>query len=429
MDFFKAAQSEQEYTRKNRRYLHEHPELTWYECNTLAFIKKELTNLQIEYTEVKYGGIIGKICGKKKSADAKVLLLRADMDALPVEECEDNLCEKRQCISQNPGVSHMCGHDAHTAMLLTSAKILKAHEEDLNGDILLMFERGEEGGENCYFLLKYLQENQIKIDGCWAMHIHPDVETGKIAVLDGGVMAGLCAFNVTLKGIGGHGSRPDLSNNPVDCFAAIQMALQSMVLRKISPFETLTYSTCQVEGSQKMNVIPGELTFGGTARFYEVETVGKTFKESFCRICDNISAAYECEPEYNLFIGPLASLKNHPQCVKMARTFLTNLLGAENVVTCEPLMSSESMSYTHLYYPGVYCFLGTKNPERGYGAEMHHPKFDLDEEVMNTGVAATLAYVSGFLNEKEEIDFSPYNGDMRALFSDGVDKIRMAVDY
>lgn len=429
MDFFSMAKAEEAYTIKNRRYLHENPELTWHEFHTLEFIKNELDKLQIEYTEVKYGGIIGKIRGKKETENKKTIMLRADMDALPVEESEEHLCGKRKCISKNPGVSHMCGHDGHTAMLLTSAKILKENENTLEGDVILMFERGEEGGENCYFLLKYLLENEVKIDGCWSMHINPNIEKGRMGILDGGVMAGLCAYDVTLKGKGGHGSRPDLANNPVDCFTAIQSALQSVVLREVSPFETLTYSTCLLEGSQKTNIIPDELRFGGSARFYELETAGKPFKEAFFRICDNIAAAYRCDVKYNLFLGPLNALKNHSQCAALARELLSGLLGEENIVTCEPLMGSESMAEVHMYYPGVYGLLGTKDLEHGCGADMHHPKFELNEEILTTGVASTLAYTYGFLERKPSIDFTPYQGDLRALYSDEVERIKTEVDY
>lgn len=429
MNFISMAKAEENYTFKNRRYLHENPELTWHEFNTLSFIKKELEQMQIAYTEIKYGGIIGKIQGKKSAENKKTLMLRADMDALPVEECEEHLCGKRKYISKVPGVSHMCGHDGHTAMLLTSAKILKENEENLDGDIILMFERGEEGGENCYFLLKYLQDNEIKIDGCWSMHINPNIEKGKMGILNNGVMAGLCAYDVTLKGKGGHGSRPDLANNPVDCFVAIQNALQSVVTRKISPFETLTFSTCLLEASQKINVISDELRFGGSARFYEMETAGEPFKEVFFRICDNIAAAYECSVQYNLFLGPLNALKNNRDCAEFARKILGNVLGEENIVTCEPLMGSESMAEVHLYYPGVYCLLGTRDLENGCGADMHHPKFELNEEILTIGVASTLVYAFEFLERKPEINFTPYQGDLRALYSDEVERIKTEVDY
>ena len=178
----------------------------------------------------------------------------------------------------------MCGHDGHTAMLLTSAKLLQEHRDELDGNVILMFERGEEGGENCYFLLKYLLEEQIRVDGCWSMHMAPAVDAGKIAVLDDGVMAGLCAFDVTIKGKGGHGSRPDLANNPVDCYSAIATALQSVPMREISPFQVLTYTICLLNASPKINVIPEQVRFGGTARFYEKELVGEPFKRAFLRL-------------------------------------------------------------------------------------------------------------------------------------------------
>ena len=423
MDFMRLAAENEQYTIEKRRYLHERPELTGKEYNTLAFIRSELDRMGISYQEVKYGGIIGWIRGKKAGDSGKTLLLRADMDALPVEEDENNLNRQREVVSKTPGVSHMCGHDGHTAMLLTSAKLLQEHRDELDGNVILMFERGEEGGENCYFLLKYLLEEQIRVDGCWSMHMAPAVDAGKIAVLDDGVMAGLCAFDVTIKGKGGHGSRPDLANNPVDCYSAIATALQSVPMREISPFQVLTYTICLLNASPKINVIPEQVRFGGTARFYEKALVGEPFKRAFLRICDHIAAAYDCTLEYNQFLGPLNALKNHPQCTAMARKFLGQLLGPEQVVTSEPLMGSESMAEVHLYYPGVYCLLGTKNEALGCGADMHHPQFDLDESVLKIGVAATLAYTFGFLSEEEPLQFAPYDGDLRGLYSEAVDQI------
>lgn len=422
MDFMQLAVENEQYTIQKRRYLHENPELTGKEYNTLNFIRKELDNLGIEYLEIPHGGILGRIAGGK-AGQGRTLLLRADMDALPVEENPRNLARERCCTSKVPGTAHMCGHDAHTAMLLTSAKILKEHEDQLEGAVILMFERGEEGGENCYFLLKYLLEQKIPVDGCWSMHMAPSVKAGQIAVLDGGVMAGLCAFDVTVRGRGGHGSRPDLANNPIDCYNAIAAALQTVPLRDISPFQVLTYSICLLNGSPKINVIPETLRFGGTARFYEKELAGEPFKKAFFRICSHIAAAYDCTLEYNQFLGPLNALKNHPQCVSMAREFLTSLLGPEQVVTCDPLMGSESMAEVHLYYPGVYCLLGTENEALGCGADMHHPQFDLDESVLKVGVASTLAYTFGFLSDRTPIEFKPYDGELRELYSDAVDQI------
>lgn len=407
---------------KLRRQIHEHPELGNYEFHTLEVISKFLEENGVEYVTVPKGGIFGFITGTKGSSP-KTVMLRADIDALPIQESPTNLCGPKACVSKIDGVSHACGHDAHTAMLLVTAKILQEHRDEFDGRIILMFERGEEGVENCYFLLKWLQEHKTRIDACWAIHVRTGFESGHMSLREGGNACGLCCYEVTLNGRGGHGSEPHQSINPINCYTAISTALDSLRGREIDALETLSQSTCYVQAGSKANIIPDTLRFGGTARFFKHDTVGQQFKEAFYRICDGIAKAYRCTVSYDFFLGPTPALINNDQCVEIARDALTKAIGADRISKLPPQMGSESMAEVQLYYPGCYAYLGIDKPELGTGSELHSAKFDLDESALKYGVTSSIAYALEVLSTDKEIKFTPYTGDLRALYSDQVDKL------
>ena len=192
MNILDIAKQNSDYTIKIRRYFHEHPECGPAEqTNTMAVIKEELDKMEIPYSQVPGGGIFAYING---SSTGKTILLRSDIDALPILESETNLKNKRICISKNPGVMHGCGHDGHIAMQLTAAKILKSMEASLNGRIVLMFEEGEEGHRNIEKLLAYMAEKDMKFDTCYACHVRWDIPTGKLSCCQGSAMSGLYHF-------------------------------------------------------------------------------------------------------------------------------------------------------------------------------------------------------------------------------------------
>ncbi|MEA4965871.1 MAG: M20 family metallopeptidase [Oscillospiraceae bacterium] len=419
MDKMECAAAEWDYAIAIRRCLHRQPELSNEEFSTMALIKQELTSFNVPYVDVEKGGILAELCGAKKG---KTVLLRADIDALPIGESADNPAEPRACVSMVSGVSHMCGHDCHTAMLLAVAKILAPRRAEFSGRVLCVFERGEELTENSYYLLKYLLERE-HVDACWAVHMDPQLETGLIGIQSGAVMAGMSSFQVRLTGRGGHGSDPSEASNPIDCFSAICGALNEMRMREISPQSGFSCSICTVESGTKCNIIPEELTFSGTARFFDQAEVGNHFSGAFHRICNAMAAAYRCRAEFLEFMEPSAPVCNHPACAELARTFVGEAIGMERVTQIKPKMGGDSMAEFQLFYPGVYAFLGTKNLQKGCGAELHSSRFDVDEDSLRYGIAATLAYALGMLQTETPIAFMPYKGSLRALFTDMVDRI------
>ena len=211
MDILKESLALSDYTTSIRRHLHENPELSGLEFNTIKLICGELEKMGIEYVNVPDGGVLATIDGDRSG---KTVLLRADCDALPIQELPDNAKKAKRVVSRCDGVAHMCGHDGHTAMLLSAAKVLNANRDRIKGRVYLMFERGEEGSGNLYYLMQYIQQNKLRIDATFAEHTDVLLNAGEISCQPGPMHAGAVGYQVTLTGKGGHGSRPDRSNNP-----------------------------------------------------------------------------------------------------------------------------------------------------------------------------------------------------------------------
>lgn len=411
----KLAMAEKENMVKYRRHLHQFPEVSTKEFKTIEYISKKLDEFKIEYIEVPNGGIIGFI--GEKGIENKTVLLRADMDALAVDENEYNLNQKKQCVSQIKGVSHACGHDAHVAMLLSAGKILKSIENQLNGRVILFFERAEEEGGNILYLLRYLHESNMRVDGCFGMHVKGDLETGTFSVEKDGINAGGFGFEVKLIGKGGHGSAPSQANSPIDCFVALYSAFTSIPVKFVPAYKACSFSLGKVKAGSKRNIIPSELEFAGSFRFLEHD-VGIKVKKDFLRLLEQICKSYECEYRLEKSIGPTLPLVNNEQCVDIAKESIAKLVGHENIVHKEQEMGSESFSAAQKLYPGVYVFLGIKNDEIGAGAENHSPEFDIDEEAMPRGVALEVAYAIDFLNNEKKIEFSKYAGTPDMLYEE-----------
>lgn len=398
MDIKKTVEAEESFLISLRRHFHENPELSQQEWKTMDFIEETLRGWGISTVRVPRGGIFGMIDSGK---DGWTVLMRADIDALPIEENPKNLACEKVCLSKNHGVSHACGHDGHMAMLLTAAKILAAHKDEWEGKVLLMFEEAEEMGERGVgHLLSYLDEKKIHVDACYGTHMMYCLPAGKVAVMYDGVLAGAFFYRVKIHGKSGHGSMPSLAVSPIDCFHTFYMALQSYRMRKVSPRNCLTYSFGMVQAGDTPNVIPDELTFAGTARCF-VNEDGLSFREDFWKllkdICDNYGCTAEImEDQY----FPVTA--NNKECVDLARKAIAERVG-DVMEDTEPWMASETFAITESTYPGLFTFTGVKNEALGTGANHHTPEFDIDESGLKVGVEAALAYVLAMLEEKPEI--------------------------
>lgn len=366
----------------------------------------KLEKIEIPYVQVPGGGIFAYING---DSTGKTVLLRSDIDALPILESETNLKNKKVCISKNPGVMHGCGHDGHIAMLLTAAKILKNMEASLNGRVVLMFEEGEEGHRNIEKLLAYMAEKDMKFDTCYASHVRWDIPTGKLSCCQGSAMSGLYHFVLEINGKGGHGSRPDLAHSVIDCFHDIYSNLDTLRLKYIKPNTVLTWSLGSVNAGATFNLIPDKLTCEGSIRMMDRNS-GEEFIKEFERIVAAICPLNYCTYQFKL-LEQLLPTENYPACRKTYLDSIKKQIGEDVIYDCEPWMASETFSYMCSLFPGVETFVGIKNDELGSGANHHTPEFDLDEDGLTYGTAAAVSYVlEYFENTPDTSAFEPaYN--------------------
>ena len=407
------AKKHQDYIVAMRRYFHENPELSDHEENTVARISQELTEMGIDHVIVPNGGVLGTIKGSKDNG--RSVLLRGDIDALPVQENDYNLKFKREVKSKVDGIMHACGHDGHTAMLLGAAKVLLEKKDEIEGTVYLCFERGEEGTENMRKIFAYIEKHGIKIDTVFALHLASTIESGKFGINDTNMLAGAMFFDVTIEGRGGHGSRPDASINPLDAFVAIYNGLQAIRLAKVDPYKTLTYSIGSMNAGVVGNVIPQTAQFKGTMRTFDRDGAGMTFYEELKNLIEHCCAAYHCVPTYNSYPLPGLATVNDPACVALARKAITEQVGAENVITTEPWMGSESFSSYLKLWPGVFAFLGVENLEKGVGAAHHNHLFDIDEDVLYMGSAASASYAIDFLKSDLETESRKFKGTYKDI--------------
>lgn len=397
------------YTIAVRRHLHENPELTSREFETVAFIVRELEHEQIGFWNIPDGGVLAWLDG---DGEGQSVLLRADCDALPVAESERNTRYPKACVSKRPGISHACGHDAHTAMLLTAVKILKERRKQLHGRVYFLFERGEEGGNCIYYVMKEIQRRKLSIDACYGLHTDTGIPVGKFAGRAGTVNSGNVNFEIRLIGKNGHGSRPDLANNPIDCFLTLGSAMKDLRMKYVSPDSPLTYTIGKVQSGEKRNIIPESLTFLGTVRFHE-RSAGLSFKEKLRQLVEDISRAYGCKAEFVEFSGPSFPVYNEPETTAIGMEAAGELVGRENILETQVGMGSESFATLAAFYPSSFFRVGVRNEEKGITASAHQPDFDLDEEGLPYGAALYAQLAIRFLERKREFPkgFAEFEGD------------------
>lgn len=369
----------------NRRHLHAHPELSFEEYKTAAFVKIELSKLGIPFEEMANTGVVGIIQGEKKSD--QVIALRADMDALPILEANDVPYK-----STTPGVMHACGHDVHTSSLLGTANILNSLKSEFGGTIKLIFQPGEErlpGGANL-MIQEGVLENP-KPQSVMGQHVMPFIEAGKIGIRSGKYMASTDEIYVTIKGKGGHGAQPQQNIDPVVIMAQMITALQTIISRNSDPRSPSVLSFGKVIANGATNVIPNEVYLEGTFRtlnekwrdeaHLKMKKLAESIAEGMGGSCD-----FRIEKGYPFLI-------NEEKLTARVKEYAIDYLGQENVLDLDIWMAAEDFAYFSQAADACFYRLGTGNNTLGINSSVHTPTFDIDESALNTSTGL-MAYLT-----------------------------------
>jgi len=389
-DFLSEAQSLFEYTRSLRRDFHAHPELGFHEVRTSGIVAEELTKLGLEFnTGIAGTGIVALLEGAKPGP---VILVRADMDALPI--LEETAAEYA---SQNPGVMHACGHDGHTAILLTVAKMLQAHRDELAGTVKFMFQPAEEGMGGAEKMIEGGVLENPKVERVLGLHLWNEQPVGWFGISNGAMMAGAEIFTIEVQGKGGHAAAPHQSKDPVLAAAQIISALQAIVARNVSPLQTAVVSVCTIHGGETFNVIPPAVTMTGTIRTFEPE-VRTLVLQRFEETVHSVAEAMGCRATINLERLTPATI-NQAETALSVQTTARQLFPDAKIESGNYLtMGSEDFAFLLEKIPGCFFFVGSANHEKGLDAGHHHPKFDFDEVVLPRAAALMTAAVINLLS-------------------------------
>ncbi len=376
----------------DRRHLHENPELGFQEYKTAEFVRQRLEQLGVEDIRTGIGGtgVTGLVKGTAEGPGRNVLV-RADMDALPIHEENDV-----EYASKNDGVMHACGHDGHTAILMGLARVLMDRRDQFSGTVKLCFQPAEElppGGAQA--MIKEGVMEDPPIEAVFGLHMANESPVGQILVNSGPIMAAADAYTITVQGKGGHGASPHETVDPIVVGAQIVVALQSVVSRSTDPMDSAVVSNCVFQSGDAFNVIPDTAVLKGTVRTFKPET-RDLMEERITEIAKSTAEALGATAEVSYDRGYPATI-NDEAMTELAREAAIAAVGEENVVERPPAMGAEDMSYFQNEAPGSYFFVGSRNEEKGFKWGHHHPKFDIDEEALGHGLTAMTMNVLTYL--------------------------------
>ena len=370
---------------ENRRHLHAHPELSFHEYQTSAYVAQKLDELGIKYQKMANTGLVAIIQGDKPSDG--VVALRADMDALPIVEANEVSYK-----SKNASVMHACGHDAHTSSLLGTAKILTELKNEFGGTVKLIFQPAEEklpGGAN--MMIKEGVLENPKPDAVIGQHVMPLIETGQVGFRSGKYMASTDEIYVTVYGKGGHGAQPQQNIDPVLITSHIIIALQQIISRVADPKTPSVLSFGKVIANGATNVIPNEVYLEGTFRTMDEDWRARAH-EKMKKMAEGIAEAMGGSCDFNIVRG-YPFLINEEKLTAEVRAHAEDYLGKENVLDLDIWMAAEDFAYYSQVSDACFYRLGTGNKERGITSSVHTPTFDVDEESLklSTGLMAYIA--------------------------------------
>ena len=365
---------------ETRRELHKHPELSLQERATAELAARRSTELGFT---VRSGiGGTGVVADLDSGKPGPTLMLRADMDALPMPEENDVAY-----VSQTPGVTHACGHDAHVAMLLGAAQLLCASASEIHGRVAFVFQPAEEGGGGALAMLEDRLIERFAIERAYGLHIGTVLPSGVFGLRPGPLMASVDSFDLVVEGVGGHGAMPQFSVDPVVVAADVVGSLQRVVSREIDPIEPAVVTIGAINGGTTYNVIPPRVALKGTVRSLS-DATRSSMEGRIRRIAEHTCAAanatcrLDWHPSY-----PVTS--NDPVETAFVRATLAAEFGDARVLEIPPIMGSEDFSYYAQRVPACFWFLGAADATHRF--PNHHPAFDIDEQAMVAGIAAHTA--------------------------------------
>ncbi|MDB5032580.1 M20 family metallopeptidase [Mucilaginibacter sp.] len=369
----------------NRRHIHSHPELSFQEVETSAFVAKKLDELGIGWERMADNGLVALITGEKPSD--KVVALRADMDALPITEANDVPYK-----SQNAGVMHACGHDVHTSSLLGTAKILTELKSEFGGTVKLIFQPAEErlpGGAS--LMIKEGVLENPKPDAVLGQHVMPFIDAGKFGFRSGQYMASTDELYVTVKGKGGHGAQPQSNIDPVIITAHILIALQQVVSRMAAPTNPTVLSFGKVIANGATNVIPNEVYLEGTFRALDEKWRAEAHIK-MKKMAEGIAESMGGSCDFKILNG-YPFLINEPKLTAATRAHAEDYLGKENVLDLDIWMAAEDFAYYSQVADACFYRMGTRNESRGITSAVHTPTFDIEEKALENSIGL-MAYLA-----------------------------------
>ncbi|MGX2958381.1 M20 family metallopeptidase [Peribacillus sp. JNUCC 23] len=383
-----AIQTYREELTELRRKLHSEPEVSWEEENTTAFICEYLENLGVPYRRTNPTGVIANIAGAKAG---KTVALRADMDALPVEELNKDL----PYASKEDGKMHACGHDAHTAMLLIAAKALNESKDELPGTVRLIFQPAEEAATGAREMVK--QGAMEDVDNVFGIHIWSQMPTHKVSCTPGPSFASADIVKVTFKGKGGHGAMPHDCIDAAIVASSFVMNIQAVVSRTIDPQKPAVLTIGKMDVGTRFNVIAENAVIEGTVRCFDNETRAHIEKQ-IEQYAENVANIYGASAEVEYIHGTQPVI-NDEYSAKFVQKVASEAFGKDVLYTEKPTMGGEDFSFYLDEAPGSFALVGSGNPDKDTEWAHHHGKFNIDEDALVTGAELYAQYAWSYLNE------------------------------
>lgn len=380
-----------------RRDIHAHPELCFQEQRTSDLVADELSRLGIEiHRGMGTTGVLGVVHGRDGGANGRSIGLRADMDALPIQEANTFAHA-----SQHPGKMHGCGHDGHTAMLLGAARYLAKHR-DFEGTVYLIFQPAEEGGGGAREMIADGLFERFPMEVVYAIHNWPGAPEGSLAVSPGPVMASTSEFAITISGKGAHAAMPHLGLDPVPVACQLVQAFQTIVSRNTNPNDAAVISVTQINAGETTNVIPNTCKLAGTVRTFSFDVLDM-IEARMRELSEHITTAFGMSVEFG-FVRNYPPTVNHASPVAFAREALAGMLGAEQIIDQVPTMGAEDFSFMLQARPGAYMFLGNGEGDHrtlGHGAgpcTLHNPSYDFNDHLLPIGASIWVTLAQRWLS-------------------------------